>query len=220
MTTGEVEANLNGHRNWVSSVAFSQDGSRVVSGSYDKTVRIWDVTNRTVEAVLEGHRDSVRSVAFSQDGNRVVSGSDDKTVRIWNAKTGEEKAQLEDHTSWVLSVAFSDDGSQVVSGSKDMTVRIWNLSTGKSQVVTTPVIVLPDSTRVYRTPNGMFHVAYPVQGPMLSISDDGQWIVGALRDCWIPSHNSDFVSAAFSSNRVCFGYESGRVVIVDMAVTP
>jgi WD40 repeat protein len=74
-TTGEVEAELKGHTHWVMSVAFSQDGSRVVSGSGDKTVRIWNVTTGEVEAELKGHTDWVRSVAFSQDGSQVVSGS-------------------------------------------------------------------------------------------------------------------------------------------------
>jgi WD40 repeat protein len=87
--TGEVEAELKGHTDFVRSVAFSQDGSRVVSGSYDKTVRIWNVTTGEVEAeLLKGHTDFVRSVEFSQDGSRVVSGSNDKTVRIWNVTTG------------------------------------------------------------------------------------------------------------------------------------
>jgi WD40 repeat protein len=82
----------------VRSVAFAQDGSRVVSGSYDKTVRIWNVTTGEVEAELKGHTDSVMSVAFAQDGSRVVSGSDDKTVRIWNVTTGEVEAELKGHT--------------------------------------------------------------------------------------------------------------------------
>ena len=63
----------NGSR--VQSVAFSQDGSRVVSGSWDNTVRIWNETTGGVEAELKGHTHWVTSVAFSQDGNRVVSGS-------------------------------------------------------------------------------------------------------------------------------------------------
>jgi WD40 repeat protein len=65
-------------------VAFSQDGKRVVSGSGDKTVRIWDAASGEQQLELKGHSDWVTSVAFSQDGKRVVSGSDDKTVRIWN----------------------------------------------------------------------------------------------------------------------------------------
>jgi hypothetical protein len=74
------------------SVAFSQDGSRVVSGSVDKTVRIWNVTTGEAEAELKGHTDWVRSVAFSQDGSHVVSGSRDETVRIWNVTTGHSQS--------------------------------------------------------------------------------------------------------------------------------
>jgi WD40 repeat protein len=59
----------------VTSVAFSQDGSQVVSGSDDQSVRIWNVTTGEVEAELKGHTDSVTSVSLSQDGSRVVSGS-------------------------------------------------------------------------------------------------------------------------------------------------
>ncbi|KIJ92871.1 hypothetical protein K443DRAFT_42365, partial [Laccaria amethystina LaAM-08-1] len=71
----------------VMSVAFSQDGGRVVSGSGDCRVRVWNATTGEVEAELKGHTDSVTSVAFSQDGSQVVSGSDDETVRIWNVTT-------------------------------------------------------------------------------------------------------------------------------------
>ncbi|KIM79163.1 hypothetical protein PILCRDRAFT_10586, partial [Piloderma croceum F 1598] len=115
----------------VNSVTFSQDGTRVVSGSDDKTVRIWNATTGEIEAELKGHMDWVRSVAFAQDGSRVVSGSSDKTVRIWNATTGEVEAELKGHTDWVTSVVFAQDGGRVVSGSHDKTVRIWNATTGE-----------------------------------------------------------------------------------------
>jgi WD40 repeat protein len=91
----------------VNSVSFSQDGSRVVSGSYDKTVRIWNTITGEVEAELTGHTGWVTSVAFAQDGSRVVSGSYDKTVWIWNMMTGDVEAVLKGHTGWVMSVAFN-----------------------------------------------------------------------------------------------------------------
>ena len=70
----------------MSSVAFSPDGNRIVSGSDDKTVRLWDAaTGQPVGDPLTGHTDTVYSVAFSPDGTRIVSGSDDKTVRLWPA---------------------------------------------------------------------------------------------------------------------------------------
>ena len=74
---------LNGHSGNVRSVAFSPDGTRVVSGSADKTIKIWSATTGEVVQTLDGHSDTVKSVAFSPDGTRVVSGSYDKTVKIW-----------------------------------------------------------------------------------------------------------------------------------------
>ena len=115
---------------WVTSVAFSVDGSRIVSGSNDKTVKIWNAATGDVESTLLGHSGRVTSVAFSVDGSRIVSGSGDKTVKIWNAATGEVENTLLGHSSVVTSVAFSVDGSRIVSGSWDKTVKIWNAATG------------------------------------------------------------------------------------------
>ena len=81
--------NLLGHSRYVWSVSFSPDGSRIVSGSVDKTVRVWDAVTGEVINTLTGHSDRVWSVSFSPDGSRIVSGSYDNTVRVWDAVTGE-----------------------------------------------------------------------------------------------------------------------------------
>jgi WD40 repeat protein len=119
----------NGSR--VECVAFSQDGSQVVSGSEDKIVRIWNVMTGEVEAELKGHTACLMSVAFSQDGSRVFSGSDDNMFRIWNVMTGEVEAELKGPRNSTNPVAFSPEGSRVVSGAFDGTVRIWNVATGE-----------------------------------------------------------------------------------------
>ena len=81
---------LEGHTSGVSSVSFSPDGSRIVSGSDDKSVRVWDASSgECVLGPLEGHTSGVTSVSFSPDGSRIVSGSEDKSVRVWDASSGE-----------------------------------------------------------------------------------------------------------------------------------
>jgi WD40 repeat protein len=100
---------LEGHSESVLSVAFSHDGRRVVSGSFDKAIRIWDVkTGKTVRGPLEGHTESVLSVAFSHDGSRVVSGSFDNTIRVWDVETSKTMmGPLEDKSNFARPIHSS-----------------------------------------------------------------------------------------------------------------
>ena len=84
-----INTNVTGNSRFVTSVAFSPDGSRIVSGSNDVTIRLWDVsTGQQIGEPLTGHSSYVNSVAFSPDGSLIVSGSENETIRLWDVSTG------------------------------------------------------------------------------------------------------------------------------------
>ena len=100
----------------VNSVAFSHDGKRVVSGSRDTTVWIWDTdAGWTVPGSFEGHTHPVTSVAFSHDGKRVVSGPYDSTVRTWDSDADQRVSSLSDgHIASDGFALFSSDVQRVI----------------------------------------------------------------------------------------------------------
>ncbi|KAI9326222.1 WD40-repeat-containing domain protein [Obelidium mucronatum] len=125
------ELTLVGHKNGVNATAVSSDGKTVVSGSNDKTVKLWSVETGECIKTLVGHSDWVLSVAISSDGQTVVSGSRDNTVKLWSVETGECIKTLVGHSLNVASVAISSDRQTVVSGSWDKTVKLWSVETGE-----------------------------------------------------------------------------------------
>ncbi|MCA2812162.1 MAG: WD40 repeat domain-containing protein, partial [Microcystis sp. M090S1] len=101
---------LEGHDSAVTSVNFSPDGKTLVSGSDDKTIKLWNVETGKEIRTLKGHDSTVISVNFSSDGKTLVSGSADKTIKLWNVETGKEIRTLRGHDELVTSVNFSPDG--------------------------------------------------------------------------------------------------------------
>jgi WD40 repeat protein len=120
-----------GHTHEINSVAFSPDGARLLSGSADKTIKLWNATTGSLVRTLEGHSDMVTSVAFSPDGAHVISGGLDKTVRLWDTATGSLVRTFEGHSERIGSVVFSSDGALLLSGADDRTARLWDLATGR-----------------------------------------------------------------------------------------
>ena len=127
---------LTGHTSLLDSVAFSPDGLTLASGSWDKTIRLWDVRTGKALKTFEGHTSVVTSVAFSPDGFTLASGSLKRTIRLWDARTGEHLHTLEGHKGGITSVAFSPDGLVLVSAGgywsnlKDKTIRLWDVHSG------------------------------------------------------------------------------------------
>jgi WD40 repeat protein len=112
-------------------VAFSPDGKRIVSGSDDSTLKVWDTDKGQEVRSLRGHAGLVTCVAFSPDGKHLVSRGYDSTLKVWDAEKGQELLSLKGHTGAVLCVAFSPDGKRIVSGSYDGTLKVWKADKGQ-----------------------------------------------------------------------------------------
>ena len=128
---GDWRGDVSGHTSIVLSLAFKPNSYVLASGSWDDTIRIWDVgiNIRRHVRTLRGHTGDVRSVAWSPDGRTLASASEDGTVRLWNPDNGINFAVLRGHTDEVECVAWSPDGRILASGSRDTTIRLWDPDT-------------------------------------------------------------------------------------------
>ncbi len=212
-----------GHTDGVNSVAFSANGKRIVSGSSDKTVKVWDADKGQEVFTLMGHTDKVRSVAYSADGKRIVSGSVDKTVKVWDAVKGKEIFTLKGHTGGVSSVAFSVDGKRIVSGSgrgalneqehpAQGEVKVWDADKGK------------EIRTLDRFSNGVASMALSTDGKRIVTGNDfGKGMV-TVRNVdtgqevlTLKGHKAGVTSVAFSADgqRIVSGSWDGTVKVWD-----
>ena len=108
-------------------MTFSPNGKLALSGSSDKTLKLWDIENGHELRTFTGHTDGVAAVAISPDGKLVLSGSYDNSLRVWELESGRELKRFVDHIDAPQTVAFSRDGKKLISGGIDGTLRLWNL---------------------------------------------------------------------------------------------
>jgi WD40 repeat protein len=130
--TGKLIALLKGHTNVVNCLAFSPDGTRLISGGGlgDDSAIIWDVEAHKPLHRLQGHKAEINGVAFTPDGQRVVTGSYDTTLRLWRVADGGLIAELKGHKDKVFRVAVNPIDGTIASGSNDGEIRLWNGATG------------------------------------------------------------------------------------------
>jgi WD40 repeat protein/serine/threonine protein kinase len=124
--TGQKLYTLSGHTRPAYWVEFSRDGSKLVTGSMDKTARVWSARDGRRLGTLEGHDGPVRIARFSPDGEVVATASADGTVKVWEASTGALLSTFTGHPHRLTNVEFSGDGTRILSTAEDDTARIWD----------------------------------------------------------------------------------------------
>jgi len=128
---GVPQKRLYGHNHFISDVVLSLDGHFALSGSWDKTLRLWDLSAGKTTRRFEDHKKDVLSVAFSADNRQIVSGSRDKTIKLWNTLAQCKYTITEEcHDDWVSCVRFSPSNSNpiIVSSGWDKAVKVWSLT--------------------------------------------------------------------------------------------
>ena len=124
---GRPLKSLHGHNHFVSSLALNSDSTKLVSGSWDKTIRLWDIPSSKSELIFKGHTKDVLSVAFSHDERLIFSGGMDNTLKYWNTK-GDLRYDNNQFNGWVSCILNISKGktNYIAVGSWDGTVRILN----------------------------------------------------------------------------------------------
>jgi len=158
-----VYTTSNWERTWIvggpsdafSSVAYSPNGDRIVSGSKDSTVRVWDVATGDCLYIFIGHTRAVYSVVYSPQGNVIASRSDDKTVRLWDLESGDCSSSISG-CGLTYDVVFSPRGENVAHGSNDCRVRLWDVASGECRS-----ILIGHSTYITT-------IAYSARGDLIS----------------------------------------------------
>jgi WD40 repeat protein len=167
---------LKGHTRSVSSIAISPDGKILVSGSIDKTIRLWELPSGRELSTLIGHTGSVVSIAISPDGKNLVSGSHDGTIRLWELPSGRELHTLPPNEYIVSDVAISPDG-KILVGQISSTIRLWELPSGRE------LHTLPSDI------NSIVHIAISPDGTILASggNDSHRYDVNAISLWELPS---------------------------------
>jgi serine/threonine protein kinase len=205
----EELASLHGHENGVHLISFSPDGKSLVTGSFDRSVRLWDFAGRAPKKVLASGVMPI-SAAVSRDGRSIAAGFLDSSLRVWNGD-GAEQTPLKGHELQVTGVAFTPDGALLASTSTDGSARLWDYARGVQKGYT---------------------AGFPKGAMCMAISRDGRIAVGsAERQVWLLDpkawddhkildgvHDGVVRCAAFSPDgqQLATGSNEGAVVLLDL----
>ncbi|XP_031258527.1 angio-associated migratory cell protein [Pistacia vera] len=154
---GDWVSEIKGHKDSVSSLAFSTDGQLLASGGFDGIVQIWDTLSGELKCALDGPGGGIEWVRWHPRGHVLLAGSEDSTIWMWNADRGAYLNMFSGHGSSVTCGDFTPDGKKICTGSDDATLRVWDPKSGENQVIKghpyhteglTCLTISPDSTLV------------------------------------------------------------------------
>jgi len=204
---GRPVRSLTGHNHFVSDVVISSDGQFALSGSWDKTLRLWDINTGQSTRQFMSHTKDVLSVAFSADNRQIVSGSRDKSIKLWNTLAQCKYTITEDcHSDWVSTVRFSPSARDpvIVSAGWDKLVKVWNL--GNCRLKTNHIGHTGYVNTVTVSPDGSL---------CASGGKDGQamlWDLNEGKHLYTLSGNAIINAMSFSPNRYWLCAAVGSVV--------
>ena len=182
-------ADLVGHEKEVLSLAFSPDQKTLASGSWDTSLRLWDLPSKSLRYKLDGHGRGVGALVWTPDSRTLISGSWDSTIRFW----GEQKGQVAGHHSTTYALALSPRGDLLVSGESQYPLRVWDAATGK------PVADLQGE---HGSPTVLSLAIHPVSGTLASADEKGNiklWNLNSLTQAGaLYGHTSAVRSIVFS----------------------
>jgi WD40 repeat protein len=217
VSDGKLLSVIEGHKDAIYSMALSQDGRILATGSYDQKIKLWEPETGKELRTLSGHNGCIYDLAFRPDGKILASASADRTVKLWDVQSGERRDTLSQSLKEVFTVAFSPDGKHLYAGGADNRIRVWEIS-----------------EKAAETTNPILHSKFAHEGAILrlAVSPDGETLVSCADDRTVKFWNAkqmierlllekqpDWCPAAsfLSSDAIAVGRMDGSVQVFNAA---